>query len=885
MGAAAGQIEISSTHRRDDHPAPLRLVNLLHDASELAALLDAPIDRHTPTNAFLLAAGLLQIADDYMHRGSLDLSVIDSLRNVSRFRERVAALVAGLAQEVMAGTESGIARHDAHVIRLDLDHLPTGLRRSVVRLPSCFRTLDQRPGDQARLALQFCQRHPDRQTHVLLIGLRTSGTYLAPLIAASLRNLGYTSIEVLTMRPGQHWLLSERLAIRSAIARRGRLLVTDDPPGSGGTLARALRQLIALGCPAEQITLLLQLYGEGKLPTRLTEYELVALPWTDWEVQSAVEPDAVRRSLLSLLGPGAAVSVLAHEKVLKPEGRRGHVEAVYTVHVRESRQSETRIERIFVKGVGLGYLGEHALAVAELLPTRVPRVYGVADGLMFRTWIDDTERVRMHRTEESDGIAAGIASYCVERSRMLAVDQDYAPRLRNRDPIWQFASDIIGHGFGRAARWTRPASHLAARRLLDPDQPSVIDGSMEHRHWFQPASSTAFIKVDFDERAFSSRDRYCYDPIYDLASAAVSFDGIIDANALRRHYETLGATTVGPEKWFLYQLIRMYLKQHDGGGDDPSLERAMSRVIQHYWNEVLYSHLPLVPTGSICAIDIDGVLETDQTAFSLLTPLAARALWALMAHGHRVVLASGRSLSDVRSRTSAYRCFGGVAEYGSVAWVEESDRVEVLVEPADLAVLNEVRVALGGFQDVRIDPDYRYSVRAFMHAGNGSRVPVTDGILEEAFRLANVEGGIQVIRGRAQVDLVAASVNKAHGVRQIVNSLIDSTNSDARLAFAIGDSQSDLQLLQTADQGFAPANADPALKTWPVRVVSKARQHGFALAVGRFLRHDPGGCPVCRMPAQSRDEKLLGLALGAHDAGRFGKLWTAARMLTEGLAA
>ena len=90
--------------------------------------------------------------------------------------------------------------------------------------------------------------------------------------------------------------------------------------------------------------------------------------------------------------------------------------------------------------------------------------------------------------------------------------------------------------------------------------------------------------------------------------------------------------------------------------------------------------------GPWCVLDVDGVLETSLSGFPVSTPAGMLALRALRAHGYRVLLATGRSLPEVRDRCRAYGLSGGVAEYGAVAYDAATGRSAGLVAEHDGAL-------------------------------------------------------------------------------------------------------------------------------------------------------------------------------------------------------
>ena len=55
-------------------------------------------------------------------------------------------------------------------------------------------------------------------------------------------------------------------------------------------------------------------------------------------------------------------------------------------------QANGRVESVVAEGVGLGYLGRHALGVAARLPGLTPDVLAFEDGVLYRRWAPDDAR-------------------------------------------------------------------------------------------------------------------------------------------------------------------------------------------------------------------------------------------------------------------------------------------------------------------------------------------------------------------------------------------------------------------------------------------------------------------------------------------------------------
>ena len=66
--------------------------------------------------------------------------------------------------------------------------LPTELLGKRLAIPSPFSHLDLTPNDVLRLGDIFVRRFPERAQPVLIVGLRTAGSYFAPLLRALARN-------------------------------------------------------------------------------------------------------------------------------------------------------------------------------------------------------------------------------------------------------------------------------------------------------------------------------------------------------------------------------------------------------------------------------------------------------------------------------------------------------------------------------------------------------------------------------------------------------------------------------------------------------------------------------------------------------------------------
>jgi hydroxymethylpyrimidine pyrophosphatase-like HAD family hydrolase len=960
--------------------APAPSVNLLVDLAGLTTLFERELESGPGLDAFLFAAGINQILEDHLHRDYLELGrVAPRLRTLPRPLDRASTVAVRaarrlgialrradprerrlvalqrrwsvLVQLLAAAQVQGPGGADGDLRGLAAETL-AGLRglspkllRQFGRQPTSFRSLDQQPADLKAIVERFSDRHPDRGLPLLVVGVRTSGSYLAPMYAACLAQLGYRDVRVLTVRPKDDCLPWEVLEIQELVRVGGLLLVADDPPKTGAALSACLRRFERMGVLHGSIVLLLPLLdGADSLPPSLAAYSAITLAWTESAMRRrlsspnllATLQELLRGRTIQLSPPAGEKKRITVEAVLSARRlplppvtgfqvgshQRRHARALIRVRLREAANGREFDHHVYAKGVGLGYFGDHSRAVAGALSEFFPEFYGLRHGLLFRCWLEDRHRVvGATRPGELDDLADRIGSYVRARHQRLGVGEDPAPRTGG---VSLQVVKLMARSFGRVALPSRVLLRPWTRRLLRLNDASVIDGSMSPGQWFRVGargSTAPLLKVDYDERAFSNQDTvvdelYSYDPVFDLAGAAADF--AITSNQpslescfedrLRLAYETGGGLKVPGERWLLYQLVHaashidflqeaLEVRQGFGGSDEgpvSTLEReavaratdgsrrAMARFEQRYLAGLLLGDAGGEGEGPLCAIDIDGVLETAPLGYSSATPLGVRCLRALIRHGYRPVLASGRSLDEIRDRCVAYHLQGGVAEYGAVVYDHVHDRVIELLTDEQRLVLDGLRSALSHVRGVQIDAGYQRAIRASLEDASGARRPLPTQLANDVLRAEGLVDRVRLVRGYAQTDFATAEVDKAAGIQVLLRAAGRGREGDDEkpLAFAVGDTALDLPMLRLARMAFAPANADRHVREAGVDIVRGACQQGLAHAVGKLLGHRPGGCRVCAVPPLDGESELLFAVLSAQAAGRWGKLLHAGKLAT-----
>jgi hypothetical protein len=903
----------SSMLLREDPAAADPLMGM----DDLLTLLVPAVRAGRLVDAYLLAAGALQLAEDAAEgtawsvrrlqghlestaratpvraavtasAGGLDAWTEAALRGpvrrgLRRWTAELADLTESLADLVVQARETGAREAGpapSAAVTAAAERLYPALRRmpgarrllaeAVIRQPSCFRSFDLHPADVVELVRRFAERHTRRERPLLVVGVRTSGSYLAPLAASALRRLGYGAVTAGTSRPGGALLPGRGAAVRAVARGGGAVLLLDDPPVTGGAVGAVARRAARAGFPPEAVIPLLPVFGDAEpgeeralIPGPLRAYPCVVLPGSEWHVRARLRGPALEAAVAAVLAPGERL-LGVRAGAQGPLIRWRHLSVPVDARVADAHGAE-RTLRLVAEWAGVGHFGRHTAELARALDGFVPTVLGFQDGLLLR------ERLPGEDPEAEAGAPVAVppevvTEYLVTRQKRLAVPADRSGRLAGRQPVWEVAARVLAPAFGRLAPLARPLLlDPVARALLAAPEPSLTDGRPDPALWAADGAGR-WAKLRWAEGSFSNLDLAGYDPLHDLAGAALHTpDG--GAALLAVYRERTGAE-VPAARWCLLTLVHGWnaVRLAASGALPPEAaqraRQAQARAVQRFLSEVYgLAELP-EPTGPWCVLDVDGVLETDVLGFPAGSPRGALALRALRAHGYRTLLATGRSAPEVADRCAAYGLVGGAGEYGAVTVVAGAAQAEA--EPyAETEAGRALAARLAALPGVELDPRFRGCVRAFRRPSGG--LPAET--VAEVLRDPAVRGRFTAVPGDAQTDFLPSGVDKAVGVRALLARLGE---PDAVPVLAVGDGEADVGLLRWARAGFAPANVHPALRASGVPVLRRAYQSGLFDAVARLIGHRPGDCPRCRVPEPEPLARFLLGVLAVPEAGRRG---------------
>ncbi len=739
--------------------------------------------------------------------------------------------------------------------------LPGRDRASVCTMPSSFRSFDQRPEDVLTLVerLIAVRGYPEAP---VVVGVRTSGAYLAPLALAALEARGVEGASIISMRPGAH-LNPYALSRVRARGAESSFLIVDDPPSSGSALAAVARGLRRFVADADKVTFLVATITEdGSLPQELDDFPRVTLPWEEWKIHSELAVPRLEGAITSALSANERVVSL---EIVGPVAltRREHVRVTVRATV-ATADGDVDQRLLAVRGVGLGYLGRDALRVAEALGGLVSRPLAMVGALLVEEPLD------------GDGDAPPpspvVVKYLARRAATLGVARDRSGDRGLSASVSGVASLLMVRSLG-------PRASLVAARVLGPavrlvlraEHPAVIDGAIGRQHWGKREGRWA--KRDYADGAFSNRDLACYDLAFDLASSAVDGDSERE-RTLRALYAEAVGDQIDECRWLLYTLVALWDRHRAGELDRFEYSRRQSAAVVNFLSEVYLGDLAPVHSGPVVALDLDGVLETSGGSYSAPGRLGMVSLRALLAHGYQVIVATGRSATEVVDRVRPLRLAGGVAEYGSAIVTADGD-VHAVIDAGALDAISHLRTRIAALNEIDVDPGFSYSIRA-SHKRHLGRL--SSGEMQQLVRCIESDGraDLQLIRGDNQVDLVDKGVNKAAGVA----ALIGRDGSEGPLVrLAMGDTAADRPLLERAERAVVPRNAVGELRRDRFTVTAGRFQAGVVEAVTREIGHRPGECSICRLPSIRPEADLIAKALSLAEAGTWPGLLRTSRLL------
>lgn len=771
--------------------------------------------------------------------------------------------------------------------------LPADLLAIRPRIPAAFRSQDLTHFDAFELGRKFVDACPDHDRPILVAGLRTAGSYFAPLLGGYLQATGYDDVATVTLRPKRGLGARERALLARAAKRRARAVLIDEPVYSAGTLAEGLAFLEGAGFPAADTVALFPVHpnrrnwttGVGNLV--LSGIRVLTLKPEEWHKQALLDDGAAARRLRAYLQRDGTVDVevrpdaeltAALDRTWEP-GFHCRLKRIYKVEWQDGDGS-ARSRRVLAKSVGWGWLGYHAFLVGTRLAPFVPVVLGLRDGILYMDWCQP-DHPRPCGGPPSRRLLDSAASYVAARVRSLGLGKDptrdlvQAGRHRGTDELAGILSGAYGTKIAAALRRPRIQCELSN---LPCGVPTLIDGKMRRLEWINGADGV--LKTDFEHHGMGKHELNLSDPAYDLAEFILhwTLSEQQEGELIGRYVAKSGDRTVA-RRLFLNKLLAgtWAMARAADNLKDPRLLERHDEFNQRYLEarNFLTFHTARFCAGfcrrredlrwsaPLIVLDVDGVLDKQIFGFPSTTAAGMEAVSLFATHGVAVALNTARSCSELKEYCREYGFVGGVAEYGSFVWDAVTGREQVLLSPESLAQLQQLKEAIKAIPGVFVDPACRWSVRAYTYA-RGATVPLPEMLV------CNLMARLRLNRLRLHQTYTDSTVTAAEADKGTgLNALLSMAGQSELETVAIGDSESDLPMFRVASRCFAPAQIAcprPA-RLLGCRIAARPYQRGL-LEIARSIVHPQGGrCRNClppREPVEARDALMLRL-LGTAD--------------------
>ncbi|MEU8543132.1 hypothetical protein AB0C52_24645 [Streptomyces sp. NPDC048717] len=391
---------------------------------------------------------------------------------------------------------------ERQVVGPDAGLVPLSLRsdESVVRLPASLAVQGVEWPDLIQLAEKWLSTTSARGP-VTVVGVRTGGAYLAPLVAARLAREGL-SVTCVCVRPGD-----------AVAPGRRRILLVDDPPLTGRTLM-SLAQ--GLGKPGTVDVLVPVVKEDDVQPLRDAGIPVTTLPRTLWASTRRLAPGALGAYLNEDItwqdqeGPSGVGGFRAGRENSALTGwpglrHRSPARAAFALVTPSGGR-----QQVVASWVPPGIFGDAARTAATELDGPVPpATVGVAPAMVISEELDAAAR-------PAEGMELWLdeaVDYVLDRSARLPIAVTLGVPAPAPAALKRLASALTNG---------RPGTVLPRlQRWMASMGSSVPDGRCEAEKWFiDPAGRLR--KTGHLTHAYR-RDNELFTPLIDLAALTIAF--------------------------------------------------------------------------------------------------------------------------------------------------------------------------------------------------------------------------------------------------------------------------------------------------------------------------------------------------------------------------
>ncbi len=748
------------------------------------------------------------------------------------------------------------------------------LRDSFLRIPTVFKDEPFGPEDCFSLGRRASGDLSNNVNigNVLIVGIRTSGCYMAPLCMMAMRNNGLKNISIITYRPGYGLFSQERNAIENTIKNNnGIVVVVDDAPYSGSAVEKVCDDLIKLGVPTASLRIMVPKFEEApywkkqhpnnnKLSALKGEHvqqnttliKTITIERSGLYIGQYLNTDWIRRQLketgffadeLTITDVTEDIFYRGKNERLRSKGLLYRPKRPFPRYKRifkinwKDEENKDQTKHILAISVGQGFWGYPIKILYEHLADFVPHLYALNDGVALMEWCERSESVSIGKAVKKERLDE-MASYILKRAAL--------PTLTSLETIYRMESNgsgldslnaMFGRGLGlygllyvRVLRSTKKLS-----KILGNGARCAIDGKIGPQEWIvcRDSESSSFLKIDYDEHAYDWRDLRIFDPLYDLAS--VIFEYCLDEESEHIITEKFkdnnsGATDNIDKKMLFYKVLYAFLLKealsislsggYSTGALPPSTKREhikqekLNAKCNSFLANTINSYLAL-PVKSI-PISKEPIavfsIDVDNVIESERLGFSAASKSSIESFS---MLKKAGFLPVLNSGRSLEEIKSRCAAFGIPYGIAEHGSViwdsykkETITLPSKQQVQKKTRLLKELRKDKNIIIDDGFCCSLRVFNRRGWHSYPVNEVLLEEYFNSLGIVDLRLIQAPGKTDIAYKGIDKGTALQTLLNRI----GRGALPIYAIGDSISDASMLQIADTGYVPSNCSQELR-------------------------------------------------------------------------
>lgn len=841
-----------------------------------------------------------------------------------------------MANEFPVPEKEIIRQCSLSVKRLKSANLPEDLLTARMKPNEGYRCQDLSWHDMGTLARRFAETVPDKNSRYIILGSRTAGSYLAPVLKVYLEYYGFSDVSWMTVRPKRGVFGIEKKRLQNLLSGITRVILIDDYANTGNTFHLLEKITRNFGIPSEHTVIMAPVHPvlahrfdsgkqiDGVLKTG-RHTKVLPLYQEDLYLKQIMEPNfagPILRDLMTdenveeLSISDTRETALINESLWDhyPDSFQARLKRLYEVNLHKTNAT-TEIRKVLAKNVAPGWLGYHAYLAGTNLHGFVPKMIGQRNGLLFMEWVDG---VPLTKNDVTDKVLQRLASYIAQRTKTLNLSED--PRSSQPYLSWGWLEilSIFRMAYHRFLGYLKYTDLLSNLQKALPSPPVLVDGRMQPDEWLLVDRETndpnmdqngerRLIKIDFEHHNFGAPELDVVDPAYDLAISSFEFELAEESEdrLISLYTELSGDKLALNERVFLYKLLYAktvsdrslhQLNQIQSKETKIRLDRRFQwsrdfRVfaMNKFCTSLLKNGKPAYNHPSIFFIDIDGILDVEIFGFPHTTFSGLEAVALLYSNGYSIIPNTGRSCIHMKNYCKYYGFAWAICEYGCVIVDMENDREISLIDDDTANELSRCRNILSNMKDVFVDSNYRYAIRAYRYNDKETVCLSADEV--SAILKEYGLNRLRVVSREADTYFVGAGNNKGNAIDYCRHYIFPQELSTT----AVGDSPDDVYMLEKINRAFAPSNACDEIyemaKHGKCIVVSKKTQRGLLEIVHKIIASNDRQVRVTSANHSRRDwfmnnydkhsfQKFMIRILSVAESSRFKRL---IYILTKGL--